>query len=118
MEKIKLEYIDVFDENKKKYISFDKSILKNNIKNENLFVTMVAGQSMEPYINHKAILVVNLKDKILEDKKIYVLYYDNKMWVKQYDKKNEQFISINKKYKHLVYKKDSIHLVGKVEYFK
>lgn len=69
---------------------------------------------MQPVINHQAVIVVDLSQKEFIDNSIYVLYYDNKMWVKKYDLINRQFVSINPKYSHLVYKENDIHIVGKV----
>lgn len=69
---------------------------------------------MQPVINDKAIIVLDLSQKDYEDKSIYVLYYENKMWVKKYDLNNKNFISINPKFSHLVYAQEKVHIVGKV----
>ncbi len=38
---------------------------------------------MQPVINDKAVIVVDLSQKELEEGGIYVLYYENRMWVKK-----------------------------------
>lgn len=69
---------------------------------------------MQPVINDRAVIVVDLSQKKLLDNGIYVLHYEAKMWVKKYDMKTETFVSINPSFSHLVYKKDDVHVVGKV----
>lgn len=118
METISLEYTDVFDENKIKTVSFEKSSINEEFNTSSLFATMVDGQSMQPLISHKAILIVDISKKDLIDKENYLIYYENKMWIKRYEKKSESFVSINPKYKHLVYTKNDVHIVGKVILYK
>ena len=79
-----------------------------------LFALLVDGKSMQPVINDRAVIVVDLSQKELLDNDIYVLHYEAKMWVKKYDSKNQTFVSINSDFSHLVYKKDDVHTVGKV----
>ncbi len=69
---------------------------------------------MQPVINDRAVIVADLSLKEFVDGKIYLVYYDAKMWVKKYDSKSEIFVSINPDFAHLVYKKDEIHLVAQV----
>lgn len=114
MEIITLDYIDVFDKNKQKTIEFGRSIINEKFNEKSLFATLVDGQSMQPLISHKAVLIVDISNKNILDEENYLLYYENKMWVKKYNKKTNCFVSINPEYKHLVYGFDEVHLVGKV----
>lgn len=114
MELIHLEYTDVFDNNASKKIVFSKYLIKKEFNEKSLFVVLVDGESMQPMINHRAVIVADLSQKELESDGIYLLYYGDKMWVKRYNKQDETFISINPLYSHLVYQKDDIYLVAKV----
>jgi phage repressor protein C with HTH and peptisase S24 domain len=114
VEAITLEYVDVFDENKTKTLSFSKHLIKESFNEKSLFANQVDGKSMQPVINHKAVVVSDISNKILVDEAIYLLYYENKMWIKKYDGKKEVFISINKEFSHLVYAKEKVHIVGRV----
>ncbi len=69
---------------------------------------------MQPVINDKAVIVVDLSKKSFVDGDIFVLYYENKMWVKKYDLKSKNFVSINPLFSHLVYSQDDVHIVGGV----
>ena len=89
-------------------------MIEKNFKESSLFALLVDGKSMQPVINDRALIVVDLSQKELIDESIYVLYYEAKMWVKKYDLKNQTFVSINLDFSHLVYKKDDVHVVGKV----
>ncbi len=114
MEILNLEYTDIFDENKVKELVFSKHLIDKEFNEKSLFTLMVDGKSMQPVINHKAVIVADLSQKDLEDDGIYLVYYDNKMWVKKYNLENENFFSINPEYSHLVYEKNDIHLVARV----
>lgn len=114
MNTITLEYTDVFDDEKVKDLTFSKHLINKNFNEKSLFVTLVDGKSMQPLINHKALIVSDLSNKKLEDDAIYLVYYENKMWVKKYNLKNKNFFSINPDFSHLVYKEDQIHLIAKV----
>ena len=111
MENIKLEYIDIFDDNKSKELLFSAFLIKETYTLNSLFALQVDGESMQPVINHKAVIVADLSNKKLIENGVYIVYYENKMWIKKY--KNEEFISINPDYSHLVYKKQSVHVVAK-----
>lgn len=111
---IKLQYTDVFDKNETKDLVFSKHLIKSAFKETSLFALLVDGKSMQPVINDRAVIVVDLSQKEFFDGDIYVLYYENKMWVKKYDLKKKSFVSINPDFSHLVYKENDIHLVGKV----
>ncbi|WP_122893804.1 S24 family peptidase [Arcobacter peruensis] len=114
MKNLSLEYIDIFDDNKTKNLTFSKHLINQKFNENSLFVTIVNGKSMQTVINDKALIVSDLSNKTLEDNGIYLLYYENEMWVKQYDLKNKNFISINPDFSHLVYKENDINLVAKV----
>ncbi|XPV69018.1 MAG: S24 family peptidase [Halarcobacter sp.] len=114
MEEITLEYIDIFDENKTKEIRFSKGEIKEPFKESSLFVNIIDGKSMEPLISDKAVIVSDISNKVLIDGGIYLVYYENKMWVKKYNEKKEVFFSINSLFSHLVYGKKDVHIVGKV----
>ena len=111
---IKLEYTDVFDNKKIKELTFSKHLIKSEFKEKSLFAILVDGKSMQPVINDKAVIVTDLSNKELENEKIYLLYYENKMWVKKYNSKNRNFFSINPDFSHLIYKEDEVHIVAKV----
>ena len=85
-----------------------------NIKS--LFVAKVDGQSMEPIIKNGMLVVADLSQKILEDKEIYLVYYDDKMWIKQAKKEvfGMKLTSINKAFSHLVYKEEEVRVIAKV----
>ena len=92
----------------------DLHIVEKKFNKKSLFTLLVDGESMQPVINHKAVIVADLSQKDLEDDAIYLLYFENKMWVKKYNKKEEIFYSINPLFSHLVYNKEDVHLVAKV----
>ncbi|PPK62087.1 S24 family peptidase [Malaciobacter marinus] len=116
MDILTLDYVDVFDENRSKKLSFSKELLDENIKESSLFVLRVDGKSMQPVINHKALVVADLSQKDIKNEKIYIVYYNNKMWIKKaLIKQNKTvFVSINKDYSHLVYEFKDVHVVAKV----
>jgi phage repressor protein C with HTH and peptisase S24 domain len=114
MKTINLEYTDVFDNNTTKDLVFSKHLLNKEYKEESLFALMVDGKSMQPVINHKAVIVADLSQKELINEAIYILYYENNMWVKKYNQKDKTFFSINPEFSHLVYKQEDIHLVARV----
>jgi len=114
MNNITLEYTDVFDDNKVKNLTFSKHLINKNFNEESLFVTLVDGKSMQPIINHKAVIISDLSNKSLENDGIYLVYYKNKMWVKRYNLRNKEFFSINPNFSHLIYKEKEIHLIAKV----
>ncbi|AXH14741.1 S24 family peptidase [Malaciobacter mytili] len=115
MENIVLTYLDVFDENKQKSLEFSKYLLEDEVNKDSLFVLRVDGESMQPVINHKALVVADLSKKQLENESIYIAYYENRLWIKKAVLKNKEFylVSINKNYSHLVYKASEVHIVAK-----
>lgn len=48
-----------------------------------LFVIKVDGESMQPVIMDRTLIVADLSQKELEDGGIYLVYYDNNMWIKK-----------------------------------
>ena len=111
---IRLEYTDIFDESKIKEVVFSKHLIKNEVNEKSLFALMVDGKSMQPVINDRAVVVADLSQKKLEDESIYILYHEEKMWIKKYDDNTKSFVSINPEFSHLVYDYDDVHLVAKV----
>ena len=69
---------------------------------------------MQPIIKDRALIVADLSQKELINEAIYVLHYENRMWVKQYNLGNKTFVSINPDFSHLVYKKEDVNLVARV----
>ncbi|AXX92017.1 peptidase [Malaciobacter molluscorum LMG 25693] len=112
---ITLEYTDVFDENRQKKVTFSQDLIPSKTNVKSLFAILVDGKSMQPKINDKAIVIADLSSKEVEDDSIYIVYYDNKMWVKKAILKQNSFlfISINEDYKHLVYKQEDVYVVAK-----
>lgn len=110
---INLEYTDVFD-NKTKELVFSKHLINKKYNEKSLFTLMVDGESMQPVINHKAVIVADLSQKELENDAVFVVYYENKMWVKKYNKEGKTFFSINPNFAHLVYKQEDVHIVARV----
>ncbi|RXJ96486.1 peptidase [Malaciobacter molluscorum] len=112
---ITLEYTDVFDENRQKKVTFSQDLIPSKTNVKSLFAILVDGKSMQPKINDKAIVIADLSSKEVEDDSIYIVYYDNKMWVKKAILKQNSFlfISINEDYKHLGYKQEDVYVVAK-----
>jgi len=116
MDLITLEYKDYFDNNIEKKIQFSKNLIDSTYNIKSLFALKVDGESMQPLISHKALIVADLSQKYIENDSIYLLYKDNKMWVKKARIVGNgiSFISINKDFSHLVYKKEDVYIVAKV----
>lgn len=116
MNTIKLEYHQEIDlKIVKKELEFSKDLLKKTYALESLFVIQVDGKSMQPHINDKALVVADLSQKEFENKGIFLVYKDDKMWIKKaliIDEK-EFFVSINPDFSHLVYKKEDSRIVAK-----
>lgn len=116
MNTIKLEYHQEIDlKIVKKELEFSKDLLKQPYALESLFVIQVDGKSMQPHIHDKALVVADLSQKEFENNGIFLVYKDDKMWIKKaliIDKK-EFFVSINPDFSHLVYKKEESRIVAK-----
>ena len=116
MDLITLEYKDIFDSNKDKKLKFSKDLFSSFYNEKSLFALRVDGQSMQPVINDKALIVADLSQKEIQNESIYLVYKDNRMWVKKalINNTNKTFVSINNEYSHLVYKEEEVHVVAKV----
>ncbi len=117
MSLISLEYSEIINNKvQKKQIEFSKSLLKEPYSINSLFITKVDGQSMQPKINDKALVIADLSQNEYIEEGIFLVYYEDKMWIKQAktieDKK--YFVSINEKFSHLVYKHDEVRVIAKV----
>ena len=116
MNTIKLEYHqEISGKIQKKELEFSKELLQTPYNLTSLFVTQVDGKSMQPFISHKALVVADLSQKEFENNGIFLVYKDDKMWIKKaliIDKK-EFFVSINPDFSHLVYKKEESRIVAK-----
>lgn len=116
MNTIKLEYHQEIDlKIVKKELEFSKDLLKQPYALESLFVIQVDGKSMQPHINDKALVVADLSQKEFENNGIFLVYKDDRMWIKKaliIDEK-EFFVSINPNFSHLVYKKEESRIVAK-----
>ena len=116
MDKITLEYHqDINGKIQKKELEFSKYLLKTPYTLESLFVIQVDGKSMEPFISNKALVIADLSQKKFENEKIFLIYKDNKMWIKKaLIKENEElFVSINPDFVHLVYKKEDVRIIAR-----
>ncbi|WP_373003151.1 helix-turn-helix transcriptional regulator [Sulfurimonas sp.] len=116
MSLITLEYVDALDSNnEKKVLEFSLSLLKEPINKDSLFVIKVDGESMEPVIKDRTLVVADLSQREVVDAGIYLVYYENKMWIKKAKQESDgmTFVSINKEYSHLVYKEEEVRVVAK-----
>lgn len=113
---IKLEYHqEIAGKIQKKELEFSKDLLKTPYNITSLFVIQVDGKSMQTLINDKALVVADLSQKEFEDEAIFLVYKDDRMWIKKakiVDKK-EYFVSINPDFSHLVYKKEETKIIAK-----
>ena len=111
MNTIKLEYHQEIDlKIVKKELEFSKDLLKQPYALESLFVIQVDGKSMQPHINDKALVVADLSQKEFENNGIFLVYKDDKMWIKKaliIDKK-EFFVSINPDFSHFLKDKHNL----------
>jgi len=116
MSLITLDYIDVLGgKNEKKVLSFSEDLLKKPVNKDSLFVIKVDGESMQPAIQDRALVVADLSQKSVEDKDIYLVYYKHKTWIKQAKEEADgmKFVSINKAFSHLVYKAEDVRVIAK-----
>lgn len=113
METISLEYSD--ENGEKHNLDFSASLIKGQYKKESLFVIAVDGESMQPFISDKALVVADLSQTSIENDSIYLVYQNNKMWIKKARIENNvtTFISINEKFSHLVFTKEESRVVAK-----
>ena len=116
MNTIKLEYHqEISGKIQKKELEFSKELLQTPYNLTSLFVTQVDGKSMQPFISDKALVVADLSQKEFEDEAIFLVYKDEKMWIKKAKiiDKEEYFVSINPDFSHLVYKKEETRIIAK-----
>lgn len=116
MSLISLEYKDFFDGNKDKKLEFSEDLLLSSYNIKSLFALKVDGESMQPVINDKALIVTDLSQKTVLNESIYVVFNDGKMWVKKaiVEENITTFISINKEYSHLIFNEKDTRVIGKV----
>ena len=116
MNRIKLEYHqEIAGKIQKKELEFSKELLQTPYNLTSLFVTQVDGKSMQPLIIHKALVVADLSQKEFENEAIFLVYKDEKMWIKKAKviDNEEYFVSINPDFSHLVYKKEETRIIAK-----
>lgn len=116
MSVITLQYTDTLDaNNEKKVLEFSENLLPKSINRASLFVIKVDGESMEPLIKDRTLVVADLSQRDVKDKGIYLVYENNKMWIKEAKQEGNEilFVSINKAYSHLVYKHSDVRVVAK-----
>lgn len=112
-----LEYVDVLGgKNEKKVLKFSMDLLPEPVNKESLFVIKVDGESMQPVIKDRALVVADLSQRVVEAEGIYLVYQNNSMWIKQAKQENAgmTFVSINKAFSHLVYNEVEVRVVAKV----
>lgn len=112
-----LEYVDVLDgRNEKKVLTFSKSLLEAAVNEKSLFVVRVDGESMQPAIQDRALVVADLSQKNVQDQGIYLVQYENRMWIKQAKREEGKmtFVSINPAFSHLVYDAEQVRVVARV----
>ena len=117
MSTLSIEFSEIIDNKvEKRDIYFSSSLLKEPYSKESLFITKVDGQSMEPKINDKALVVADLSQNEYIEDGIFLVYYEDRMWIKKAENINEKehFVSINPEYSHLVYKKEEVRVIAKV----
>lgn len=117
MPTINLEFSEIIDNKvEKRDICFSSSLLKDPYSKESLFITKVDGESMQPVINDKALVVADLSQNEYIKDGIFLVYYEDRMWIKKARdiKEEEHFVSINPDYSHLVYKKEDVRVIAKV----
>lgn len=100
----------------KEVLHFSPSLLKGKPRISSLFVIKLDGESMQDLIQDKSLLVASLDVDTLSDGCLYLLDYENRLWLKQAKKIKSTFvfISINKKFSHLLFKEEDIRVVAKV----
>lgn len=112
---ITLEY---YNQNvkQKEVLRFSPSLLKGKPRLSSLFVIKIEGESMQDLIQDQSLIVASLDVDTLSDACLYLIDYENRLWLKKAKKiKNTfVFISINKKFSHLIFKKEEIRVVAKV----
>ncbi len=70
---------------------------------------------MQALINDKALVIADLSQKEFDDEKIFLVYKDNRMWIKKalIKENKELFVSINPDFADLVYEKEDVRIIAK-----
>lgn len=116
MSLITLDYVDVLGgKNEKKVLQFSTDLLKEPVNKQSLFVIKVDGKSMQPVISDRSLVVADLSQRKIENNGIYLLYHEDKMWIKRAKQEQEDtiFVSINEAFSHLVYHAQEVRVVAK-----
>jgi phage repressor protein C with HTH and peptisase S24 domain len=100
---------------KKKVLQFSADLLPEPVNIGSLFVIKVDGESMQPVIQDRALVIADLSQATVEDKGIYLVYKDHRMWIKQAKQEDAgmTFVSINTAFSHLVYNETEVRVVAK-----
>jgi phage repressor protein C with HTH and peptisase S24 domain len=116
MPSITLEYHEtVQGKIEKNVLEFSQELLTKPYALESLFVIKVEGKSMQPKINDQALVVADVSQKEFEPDGIYLVFYEEKMWIKQAKEEDgkKRFVSINPTFSHLVYDFKEVRVIAK-----
>lgn len=117
---IEIEYNDYINgKSIKKVFELEKKLIKEDYSESSLFVSKVEGESMQPLIKDNAFVIADLSKKKFINEDIFLIFKENKMWIKKAFILNEEelFVSINPKFSHLKYKKEDCRIIAKVLLF-
>ncbi|MFY9087870.1 S24 family peptidase [Arcobacter aquimarinus] len=117
---IEIEYNDYINgKSIKKVFELEKNLIKEDYSESSLFVSKVEGESMQPLIKDNAFVIADLSKKEFINEDIFLIFKENKMWIKKAFILNEEelFVSINPKFSHLKYKKEDYRIIAKVLLF-
>jgi len=117
---IEIEYNDYINgKSIKKVFELEKNLIKEDYSESSLFVSKVEGESMQPLIKDNAFVIADLSKKEFINEDIFLIFKENKMWIKKAFILNEEelFVSINPKFSHLKYKKEDCKIIAKVLLF-
>lgn len=115
MDLITLEYMDILD-NRTKKLQFSKYLIDENCDQNSLFVLRVDGESMQPVILNKSLVVADLSKKEFEHESIFIISKDGEFWIKKAlnNKNVKKFVSINREFSPLVYSYEDVRIIAKV----
>ena len=117
---IEIEYNDYINgKSIKKVFELEKNLIKEDYSESSLFISKVEGESMQPLIKDNAFVIADLSKKEFINEDIFLIFKENKMWIKKAFILNEEelFVSINPKFSHLKYKKEDCRIIAKVLLF-
>lgn len=99
----------------KKELAFNQNLLSEPYSLNSLFVSKVEGESMQPLIKDKSLVVADLSQNEFAKEAVFLIYKDNKTWIKKASLINDRefFISINPQFSHLVYSRDECRIIAK-----